>query len=67
MDEGFVICRKESSFHLTCLESNPLQNKWHGMKVCYLELGGCFLKPLRDACAKLCNFPGTSELPAVVQ
>lgn len=66
-DKHFVICRKGSSFHLTCLESNPLQNKWRGMKVCYLELGSCFLKPLGDKYGKLCNFPGTSALPIVVQ
>lgn len=42
-----------------------MQNKQHGMKVCYLELGS-FLKALQDRHAKLSNFPGTAELPTVV-
>lgn len=65
-NEHFVICGKGSSFHLTCLENNPLQNKQHGVKVCYLELGSFFLRTFQDRHTKLSNFPGTAELPNVV-
>lgn len=59
-DEHVITCRKGSSFHLTCLEEQ------NGIKVCYLELGKCFLKPFQDRHAEGSNFPGTTELPTVI-